>query len=137
MRKLVSTFLCALVLGAIGAVTVRVLHAQTPPTAIPNSAVAWDYVDADLAVGPVTLFLVCLDGQPTSACARVPVSSGVAGPVAGEKVYTWKLPPLLAGPHTVAVQACTADAFSCSSGATLSFVFQVLRDVKGLRLSGG
>lgn len=113
------------------------LKSYAQPTAVPNSVITWFYEDADVALGPIDLFLVCLDGQPTTACARVPVTSGVAGSVAGQKNYTWKLPPLLAGPHTVAVQACTANAAACSAGASLSFTFQVLRDVKGLRLGGG
>lgn len=129
----VTAFAACLLIGWL----VPPLLAQTPPVAIPNSALAWDYDDADLAVGPVTLFLVCLDGQPTANCAQVPISVGVAGTVAGQKVYTWKLPPLLAGPHVVSVQACTAAAAACSNGASLKFTFQVITDPKNLRLSGG
>lgn len=107
---------------------------QSPPTAIQNDSAKWEYDDVDLIAGPVTLFLVCLDGQPTSACAQVPVSSGVAGPVAGTKTFTWKFPPLLAGPHSVAVQACTAGAASCSTGVSLAFTFQAIANPKNLRL---
>lgn len=112
-------------------------QAQAPPTAIQNDSAKWDYDDVDLIAGPVTLFLVCLDGQPTAACAQVPVSSGVVGPVAGTKIFTWRFPPLLAGPHTVAVQACTAGAAACSTGASLTFAFQALANPKNLRLGSG
>ena len=111
-------------------VVALLLGTQTPPTAVPNSSIEWDYTDADAAVGPITVFLVCLDGQPTAACAQVPFT-------AGQSVHRWKLPPLLAGPHTVAVQACTAGASACSTGATLAFTFQVLVNPKNLRLGGG
>lgn len=121
----------------IGIILSAALAFQTPIIVAQNDSAKWEYEDADLAVGPVVLFLVCLDGQPTAACAQVPVSTGVAGPTATSKTYTWKLPPLLAGPHTVTAQACTAGAAQCSSGVTLTFGFQAIANPKNLRLGGG
>ena len=109
------------------------LTTQAPPTAIQNDSAKWEYDDVDLIAGPVTMFLVCLDGQPTASCAQVPASAGVVT-VAGTKSYTWRFPPLVAGSHTVAVQACTAEAASCSSGVSLAFVVQIIANPKKLRL---
>jgi hypothetical protein len=106
---------------------------QLPPQ---PKAVVWAYTDADVTAADVALFLVCLDGQPTSACARVPVTAGVSVPeVPGEKGYTWELPALKTGTHTVAVQACTADAVVCSSGVSVSFALVIVpAQVKGLAI---
>ncbi len=114
-------------------------QATPPPTATSGARVEWYYDDADQAIGPITVFVVCLDTQPTAACARVDATTGgVPDPtVAGRKWWRWTLPPLLAGAHTVAVQACTADAAACSMGAVLAFRFQAIADVRGLRLVGG
>lgn len=111
--------------------------AQVAPTATTGASVRWDYDDADLAVGPVAIFMVCLDAQPTPACTQVAASTGVASATAGTTTYSWKLPPLLAGAHTVAIQACTAAGAACSNGATLRFTFQAIADPKNLRLGGG
>ena len=109
------------------------LTPQAPPTAVQNDGITWEYETVDVLFGPVTLFLVCLDGQPTAACAQVPLTGGVVT-VPGTKLYTWKFPPLLAGPHTVSVQACTAGAASCSSGISLAFLFQAIVNPKNLKL---
>lgn len=106
------------------------LQATVPPA----TGLSWDYDAVDEIAGPVTLFMVCLDGQATASCAQVPVSAGVVS-APGTKTYTWKLPALLPGAHTVAVQACTAGAAQCSSGSTLAITVQVaLANPKGLRL---
>lgn len=115
-----------------------VAFAQTPVAGLGgNDAVSWDYAVFDEVAGSVTLFLVCLDGQPTAACARVPASAGVLmASFTGEKTYTWKLPALLTGPHTIAIQACTAGAAQCSPGASLAFVVQVvIKNPSNLRLT--
>jgi hypothetical protein len=119
---MITTLLLALVLQA--------------PAAKVNDALSWDYLVTDRDAGPVTLFLVCLDGQATSACATVLESSGTAAVIAGTRTYQWKLPALVPGSHTVAVQACTVGAASCSAGATFTFVFQpVLANPSNLRLT--
>jgi hypothetical protein len=113
-------------------------HALQTPTAKPADSLMWDYALADLSVGPVTTWLVCLDGQATANCATVLESSGVAGAVAGDRTYAWKIPALPAGLHTVTVQACTNGAAACSSGASLAFTVQlVLTNPKNLRLGSG
>ena len=55
----------------------------------------------------------------------------------GQKTWTWKLPPLLAGAHSVQVQACTAGGAACSDGAVLRFLFVALVNPKNLRLGSG
>lgn len=101
-----------------------------------SNAVAWDYSDADVSAGAVSVFLVCLDGQPTASCARVLASTGVATSTAGVKSYQWKLPAITPGSHRVAVQACTLNLADCSSGSTLTFVVKVtIANPSNLRLS--
>ena len=97
---------------------------QTPPTATVDDSLAWDYADADAAAVPVAVFLVCLDAQPTAACARVPATGGVAA-AAGVKTYKWKFPAMTPGTHTAVVQACTANAAECSGGAPFAFVMRI------------
>lgn len=83
--------------------------------AVPNfNAVSWDYPDTDVAFYSVTNFLVCLDKQATAACTSVPITTGVG-------TYAYKFPPLLAGSHTVSVQACTLNNAQCSSGISITF----------------
>jgi hypothetical protein len=106
-------------------------------TATAGASIEWFYDDVDLPVGPVAVFVVCLDQQPTSACARVDAVNGAPDAVvAGRKWWRWKLPPLLEGPHVVVIQACTAGAAACSSGASVKFTFAAIRDVGGARLVG-
>lgn len=112
------------------------LSLQTPPLATTGASAYWEYDDADLAVGPIEVFLVCLDGQATATCTHVPASTGVVS-AAGTKTYRWKLPPLLAGSHVVNVQACTAGANDCTAGATLRFTFQAMAEPRNLRIGGG
>lgn len=101
-------------------------------TATNADSIAWDYAQTDIDAGTVAQFLVCLDGQPTAACATVPVSAGTAAPL---RTYTWKLPALTPGAHRVAVQACTAGCNQSSSGVLLQFTVQVvLANPAGLRL---
>lgn len=121
---------------AVGALVTLLLAVTQPlpPAAPPNSTLFWTYLDTDLtalSTAPVVEFLVCLDGQATAVCARVPVGSGTpAAP--GEQEYTWRLPALAPGPHTVAVQACTAGAGQCSAGASLAFRIVAIADPKRL-----
>jgi hypothetical protein len=70
----------------------------------------------------VELYLVCIDGQPTSACARVLASSGVGTTV---KTFEHPVPPLLGGQHVASVQACTANAAECSSGLLIKFEVKI------------
>ena len=135
---IVSLILATLLLGLLLLMLPRAIHAQ-PQTVTAGARVEWYYDDADLAVGPIALFLVCLDQQPTAACVRVAATTGGVPDaiVTTRKWWRWPLPPLLAGSHTVAVQACTADAAACSSGVTLAFRFGVLADVGGARVVGG
>lgn len=112
----------------------------TPPPATAGASIEWFYDAADLAVGPIALFLVCLDAQPTATCARVEATTTGSVPdpaIAGRRWWRSKLPPLLAGAHTVVVQACTEGAAECSGGASLKFTFQAITDPGGLRLVGG
>lgn len=106
---------------------------QTTPAA---DSVQWDYDDADVVAGAVALFLVCVDGQPTANCVQVPVTSGVpqtATPTT--KTFTWSLPALTPGKHTIAVQACSAIAANCSSGVSIVVqVNVVIVNPKNLRL---
>lgn len=96
-------------------------------------SIGWTYLTQDAAAYNVTTFLVCLDNQPTSACTQVPLSA--APDVQGIRAYTWKLPALLPGDHTITVQACTAQIADCSSGERLNFTFKpVIPNVSGLGL---
>ena len=104
---------------------------QAPPVAKAADTLAWDYLTADQQTGGVTEFLVCVDNQVTAACAIVPALSA---PPTASTTYTWKLPALTLGPHTVAVQACTAGAAACASGVTLPFTFVVIPNASNLRL---
>ena len=104
-------------------------------TATNADSIAWDYLQADITTDSVAQFLVCLDGQPTAACAAVPVASGTVGDT---RTYTWKLPALTPGAHRVQVQACTTGCNQSSVGATLAFTVQVvLKNPAGLRLVKG
>jgi hypothetical protein len=99
-------------------------------------AVLWEYAATDITAAAVTDFLVCLDGQPTSACARVPVSAGV--PFVSDpllRTYSWTIPAITPGGHSVAVQACTADLAMCSPGSSTKFTFVIVpADVKSIRV---
>jgi hypothetical protein len=111
------------------------LAGQIPAPAVPK-AVVWEYANADIPSAGVTEFLVCLDAQPTSACARVPLSVGV--PFVGDpllKTYSWTIPAITPGAHVVAVQACTANLAMCSPGVTTKFTFVIVpNDVKNIRV---
>lgn len=114
------------------ALLIALLQTPQPPT------LEWYYEDA----GRGDVFLVCVDKQPTSACARVlRASSTTPGPVvdgAPSKLYTFTLPTLPFGDHTVAVQTCTLNAAECSSGVSLTFsVTAEMKNVRGLRIVGG
>lgn len=104
---------------------------QIPP---PPKAIGWFYNQAQIDAAAVGEFLVCLDGQATAACARVPTSAGV--PVTGtpgEFSYTWTIPAVKPGDHTASVQACTLGAGVCSSGATVKFSLVIVpENVRGL-----
>jgi hypothetical protein len=99
-------------------------------------AVLWEYASTDITAAAVTDFLVCLDGQPTSACARVPVSAGV--PFVSDpllRTYSWTIPAITPGGHSVAVQACTADLAICNAGVTVRFTFTLVpADAKNIRV---
>lgn len=112
------------------------LALQVPPVASQvMNAVSWDLDVADQVSGPVTLFLVCLDGQPTAVCATVLETTGVVT-APGVKTYTWKLPAITPGDHKFVVQSCTAGAAECSAGVSLAFTFQpVLVNPKNVRLT--
>lgn len=133
MRRKLSWALVTGIVAVTAAVLVvpRAGHAQAAQV----DTLTWDYDVVDQVSGPVTLFLVCLDGQPTSACARVPESSGtLLAP--GTRTYSWRLPALTPGAHTAQVQACTADAADCSPGVSLAFTLKVvLRDPRNLRMT--
>jgi hypothetical protein len=120
---MLTTFLLAFVL-------------QTPTPSPQPKAVLWEYANTDITAAAVTDFLVCLDTAPTSACAKVPVSSGV--PFVGDpllKTYSWTIPAITPGSHVVAVQACTANLAMCSSGVTTKFTFVIVpADVKSIRV---
>lgn len=115
------------------------LGLQAPVATQVTDTLSWDLAVVDQIAGPVSLFLVCLDGQPTTACARVAEASGVTT-APGMRSYTWKLPALTPGAHTAVVQSCTDEAARCSPGAPLAFTFEpVLANPVNLRLtkSGG
>lgn len=127
---------CLLGLSLIPAVQDRLLGQTLPAPTMPT--LEWYYEDA----GRGDVFLVCVDKQPTSACARVlRTSSTTPGPVvdgAPSKLYTFTLPTLPFGEHTAAVQTCTLTAAECSSGVSLTFsVTAEMKNVRGLRIVGG
>lgn len=133
MRLLLGVTILAL--GFVTSTFVRANHAtneaiealtQAPPVATASNALAWDYADTDASTGAVAEFLICVDGQPTAACAVVALASGTASATAGAHTFAWKLPALTPGAHSASVQACTAGAASCSDGATLAFTYQVV-----------
>ena len=125
VKRIVCEYIIILLVLALSATTFWALTPQLP-VARANDALSWDYLVADQAAGSVTMFLVCLDGQPTMACTAVQETTGVASTTTGTKTYVWKLPALTVGPHSVAVQACTTGGASCSSGATFQFAVQVV-----------
>lgn len=100
---------------------------QVPVPVSIKDSIAWDYLDIDLTGSGVTVtqFVLCLDSQATSACAKVPATSTVTIQLPGGpgKTYQWKLPAILPGPHTVTAQACDASLQNCSSGSALSITF--------------
>ena len=115
-----------------------VLLAAALQTAPAPPSLEWYYADADRG----DVFLVCVDKQATATCAKVlRTSSQVAGPLVDggtSKLYTFKLPTLPFGDHTVAVQTCTLDASECTPGVVLTFkVTAAMKDVRGLRIIGG
>lgn len=116
----------ALMVLALVLASARSASAQVPVLGTPDTLL-WDYNDADVPVGPVTQFVVCLDSQ-TTGCPSVLVSSVTVNSAPGVKTYTWKFPAMLPAAHTVSVQACTATTPvpDCSAPNTLAFTVKIV-----------
>lgn len=83
------------------------------------SAILWEYDDTK---ADVTVFQVCLDGQPcvavTPAAAK---TERAADAPEGTSTYAYPLPALTTGTHSAVIKACSVDAPEVCETGEVSF----------------
>jgi hypothetical protein len=100
------------------------------PQVPPGSLIKWDYQAPESVA--IDRFEIQFDAQPFVTAGKTQAND--AQTPAGHASYSFVIPALTPGPHTVTVRACTTTA--CGSAASpLAFGIVVIGTPTGLRLA--